>query len=78
MKILIVGENRYPIYEEAFAKAFVELGHECKIFGWNKYTSTGSLINKIENKFLTGPSIKKINLHLFREANTFNPDLIFM
>jgi len=78
MKILIIGENRYEIYEQAFCKAFIELGHECKIFGWNTYTSKGSLFNKIENKFLLGPSIQKINSDLISYVKNFEPDLIFM
>lgn len=78
MKILIVGENRYPIYEKAFKKAFRELGHQCEIFGWNKYFAKDKILNKLENKFLIGPSVKKINIDLIKTVKSYCPDLIFM
>jgi len=78
MKILIVGENKYPIYEEAFMKAFIEQGHKCTIFSWSQYFLKNSLLNKIENKFLYGFSIKKINKDLLKQVKILNPNFIFM
>lgn len=78
MKVLIVGEDRFPIYEKAFKKAFIGLGLECDIFGWYPYTSGNSLVDKVQNKFLFGPNVNQLNNELYKKVLEYQPDLLFL
>jgi len=78
MKILIVGENKYPMYEEAFNNAFISLGLKSKIFGWKDYFKKDTLFEKIQNKFIYGPIVTKINKELLQTIHKYQPDLIFL
>lgn len=77
MNILIVGEKRFHIYEEAICNGFKCLGLNCEIFSSYKYLKSTDLITRLQNKFLFGPKINKLNKDLLHKTNTFKPDLIF-
>ncbi|MNR82133.1 hypothetical protein D3C72_128880 [compost metagenome] len=81
MRILVIGEWRFEIYEEAISNAFSSLGHEVHGFSWKEYFDTpspGSVLNRFQNKYLFGPLIQRINWDLVREATRLKPDLIFL
>jgi len=76
MKILIVGDNLWDIYEKAFYRGFKELGYDIEIFGYGNRFKT-SLWHKIENKFSYGILVNKINKDLLEKIQSYKPDLIF-
>tara|TARA_B100001057_G_scaffold499547_1_gene610663 strand:+ start:829 stop:1875 length:1047 start_codon:yes stop_codon:yes gene_type:complete len=82
MKILVVGDGHSAIHEVAVANAFKKLGHDVKSFHWHKhFYSVNPLIYqwyKLQNKFLVGPIINKINYELFELALIFKPNMIFI
>ena len=92
MKILVVGDFSSEIHEKALVEKFRELGHDVLEFGWNQYFKgsvgyvKGSSIIKrlmtlhyrIQNKFIIGSIIFKINNDLKLIANDFKPDFILI
>ena len=76
MKILIVGDNLWDIYEKSFYKGFKELGYDVDIFGYGDRFKN-SLLHKIEKKFAIGIVTIKINQDLLNKVQDYKPDLIF-
>jgi len=76
MKILIVGDNLWDIYEKSFYKGFKELGYDVDIFGYgDRFKNT--IFHKIEKKFAIGIVTNKINQDLLNKVQDYKPDLIF-
>lgn len=82
MKILVVGEGHSPIHEVAVVDAFKKMKQKVKAFYWHSYFHSYNpikkIIKKIENKFLFGPSVNKVNKNLLKKVFRFKPDLIFI
>ena len=78
MKILIVADGKWgELYDTALHNGFTSLGVESKKFTWHQYFSN-SISAKLQNKFLYGPLIDKINKDLFEECQSYKPDLVFI
>ncbi len=82
MKILVVGDGHSAIHEVAVVEAFKKLGHQVEAFYWQNYfnsqNSVERLWKRIQNKFLFGPTLNKINTGLLNTAKKYNPKLIFI
>lgn len=83
MKILICGDWHSNLHEEPLYNSFSKLGHEVYKFKWHKFYSKSnsciiSLFNKIENKYMIGPTTSKLNKQLLIDAELLKPDLIFI
>lgn len=93
MKILVVADGiGEEIYDKAFYDAFQDLGHKVYRFTWkehfhhyqytNRYETDGnklkSLYYRVQNKFITGPVMAKINRDLLKLCNKVQPDLVFI
>ena len=82
MRILIAGDWHSELHEEAVYNAFKKLGHEVSRFAWHDYFKPSNRIDalnkKIQNKFIAGPIVWKINRDLIRTAKEFVPDMIFV
>jgi len=78
MKILIISEGRYVLYGDAFEKTFKKLGYEAKHFKWDVYFDLKKTTHKIQNKFLIGPILRKINQDILSISHDFKPDLVFV
>lgn len=82
MKILVVGDGHSAIHEVAVAEAFKKLGHQVETFYWHNYFHSQNpflrLFLRLQNKFLIGPTINKINHDFFKKAVAFQPKLIFI
>ncbi|MCF8196963.1 MAG: glycosyltransferase [Polynucleobacter sp.] len=82
MKILVSGDGRSNIHEVAVLKSFRQLGQQCDSFYWYPYFNSKNKINKfwlrLQDKFIIGPIIKKINNDFIERAKIFNPKLIFI
>jgi spore maturation protein CgeB len=81
MRVLVVGDGHSELHEKAVLSALVELKHEAQEFSWHHYYISNNrikrLFKKIQNKFIIGPMLKKINKDLLKVVNNFNPDLMF-
>ena len=67
MKLLICGDWHSEVHEHWLKRAFLKLGHEVSEFRWSKYFNTDDhyincVLQKIQNKFIFGPILKKINM----------------
>ncbi|MBY8159739.1 glycosyltransferase [Vibrio fluvialis] len=93
MKILVVADwHGSEIYAEVFAKSFEELGCQVHRFSWkeyfkhyqyaDRYQTDGNKIKsfyyRLQNKYLFGPSMNKINRDLVNTVKNFEPDFIFI
>lgn len=92
MKILIAGDFSTEFHEKALSNAFRNLRNEVYEFGWSNYFkgSVGyihkskiwdkikSFRYRLENKFLFGPILNKINSDLIRLVEENRPELIFI
>ncbi|MDO9318876.1 MAG: glycosyltransferase [Gammaproteobacteria bacterium] len=82
MKVLVVGDGHSAIHEVAVANALDELGHEVRSFYWFSYfvspNRLGRFWQRIQNKFLLGPALIKLNSDLVLAAREFKPDLVFV
>lgn len=82
MRILIVGDWHSELHEEVVFSALDTLGHELLKFAWHSYfESTNKISNfnkKLQNKFITGPIIRKINQDLLGIVLSFSPDMVFV
>jgi spore maturation protein CgeB len=82
MKVLVVGDGHSKIHEVPVVDALKKLGHTTDCLYWSSYFYNENLVMriwlKIQNKFLFGPSIKKLNRNLLAKATYMNPALIFI
>ena len=82
MKILVVGDGHSVIHEVAVVDAFKKLGHEVEPFYWQSYFNSQNpvvrLWQRVQNKFLIGPALNKLNADLINAAAQFEPGLIFI
>lgn len=82
MKILVVGDWHSELHEQAVFKAFKSLGHEVRKFAWHDYFKPGNRIDafykKLQNRFVVGPIIWRLNRDLMSAAAGFVPDMIFV
>ena len=82
MKILVVGDGHSEIHEKVVAEAFRMLGHQVDVFFWCDYfQSSNRLIAqwlRLQNKFLVGPLLDRINREFLYKVSRFIPDLIFI
>jgi spore maturation protein CgeB len=92
MKILVVADWHGEIYAQAFFNGFKSLGCDTFKFSWKEYfkhyqyftryetddNRLKSLYYKIQNKFLIGPALWKINKDLIEKCEDLKPDLVFI
>ena len=84
LKILVVGDFVYHMYEGAFYDKFLELGYETHRFVIAKYLTFNSknlfLRNyyKFQYKFNFGPSVVSLNKNLIKTIKEISPDIIFI
>lgn len=80
MKVLIVGDFEFEIYEESFFNCFKSLGHTVEKFNLkiNKSGCLTKLIFNASNKYAFGFITNRLNKRLLITINIFNPDLVFI
>jgi len=89
MKILVAEEGYGDvIYGGAIVSGFKDLGHHVVHFSWSPFLSESGLLIKrsplsefylrLENKFLCGYMLKRINFRLLEKVSEFNPHLVFI
>jgi len=82
MKILVAGDGHSKIHEVAVVDAFKKLGHQVEAFYWQTYFNSKNplvrLWQRVQNKFIIGPTLNKLNADLINAADQFKPKLIFI
>jgi hypothetical protein len=77
VKILVAGDWHSVLHEETVADAFVTLGHTVERFPWHTYFD-GTLISRLQNKYLWGPRVSRLNADLLGTVRRIRPDVIFV
>lgn len=93
LTILVVADGHAgEIYDEALAGGFKKLGHRVVRLTWkehfhnypyaNIYQTDGNRLRsfwyRLQNRFMVGPAMWKLNHDLLRQAAAIQPDLIFI
>jgi spore maturation protein CgeB len=84
MRILVVGDWHSELHEQAVFTALSELGHSVEAFAWHTYFSVAArgglraLAARVQNRYLFGPAIVRLNRDLVARARAFAPDLVFV
>lgn len=80
MKVLIIGDFEFEIYEESFLNSFESLGYKVEKFNLkiSKSGPLAKLIYNASNKYAVGLITNQLNKQLLLKVNKFNPDLIFI
>jgi len=86
MKILVVGDWHSDLHEHEVSRSLIRLGHEVSSFKWFSYFDQSpsrliqvpSIFLRLQNKFIVGPLVNKINRDFVSEVIYQEPDLIFV
>jgi len=86
MRILIAGDWHSELHEEVVSTALKNLGHEVEEFRWCHYFDRkpgawGRLAHwtsRIQNKYIVGFTVNRVNTDLFALARSFRPDMLFV
>ncbi|MFZ2978402.1 MAG: hypothetical protein WA057_01885, partial [Candidatus Magasanikiibacteriota bacterium] len=89
MKIIVIGDFYFEIYEKAIFNALLLLGYDTYKFSLHEYFKDlqykklannifKSLYYKFQYRFAVGPVVNKINNDLLKFVNQIKPDLVFV
>jgi len=86
MRVLVVGDWHSDLHEAEVCKSLRRLGHEVLEFKWFHYfqfnpmkpRSVGALAKRLQNKFVAGPVISRLNNDFLSQVRAHKPDLIFV
>lgn len=87
MKVLLAGDWHSQVHEEPVAGALDSLGHAVERFAWYRYflrpdrgplRTARHLARRVQNKYVSGPSIRRLNEDLIYEAEQIRPELLFV
>jgi len=86
MRVLVAGDWHSDLHETEVCKSLRRLGHEALEFKWFHYfqfdprksRSVDALVKRLQNKFVTGPIISRLNADFLSQVRAHKPDLIFV
>lgn len=86
MRVLVAGDWHSDLHETEVCNSFRRLGHEALEFKWFHYflfdptkpRSLGALSKRLQNKFVGGPLIGRINRDFLDQVRQQKPDVIFV
>lgn len=86
MRVLVVGDWHSDLHETEVCKSLRRLGHDALEFKWFQYfafdadrpRSFGALLKRLQNKYVVGPLVAKINRDFLTQVRHQKPDLIFV
>jgi len=86
MRILVAGDWHSELHEEVVSTALKNLGHEVEEFRWCHYFERkpgvwGRLAHwtsRVQNKYIVGVTVNRINTDLVDLASHFRPDMLFV
>ena len=77
MRILILGHQRFSWLSPAWARCLSELDVEVVVWDWS-YLWPGDVLGRIQERFIIGPNVTKINNALLDEVDRCRPDVILL
>lgn len=83
-RIMLVGDSTYEIYVKAFYNAFKKLGYQnVELFATNTFFYKGKnkiadILSRVQNKYVWGNRICKIQSELLARVDEFKPDMVFV
>lgn len=77
MKILIAGDWHSDIHEKPLYDSLKTLGHDVHRFAWSSYYKS-TFLDRLQNKFLFGTKLKKINDDLYRKTIEIKPEIVIV
>jgi len=86
MRFLVAGDWHSDLHESELCKSLQRLGHEAIQFKWFHYfrfdqeksRSASSLLKRIQNKYIIGPLVKRVNIDFIAAVLNCCPDVIFV
>ncbi|MFN7751448.1 MAG: glycosyltransferase [Pseudomonadota bacterium] len=94
MRILVAGDWHSDLHEQAVADALEALGHEVTRFAWHHYFGpprsargaaigrdrprTATLLQRLQNRYLSGPLVGRLNRDLLALAASTRPELVLV
>lgn len=86
MKVLVAGDWHSDLHETEVCKSLRRLGHEAMEFKWFHYFSfdpaksrtLDSIFKRLQNKFVAGPIVGRINRNFLAQVRQQRPDVIFV
>ena len=82
MRILMAGDWHSDVYEGPLTRTLRDLGHDVIEFKWYRYfrnkSAVKNVLNRVQNKFLLGPKVDKLNQDLIHLAKATKPKLVFV
>lgn len=86
MRILVAGDWHSDLHEQEMLHSLVRLGHKVGDFKWHNYFSNKpedwlrpeSFFKKLQNKYVVGPAIVRINRDFVTRVLQYRPDLVFV
>jgi spore maturation protein CgeB len=86
MRILVVGDWHSDLHEQEVLRSLTRLGHEVGEFKWHHYSSfkphahinLSTLCKRVQNKYVIGPTVARINQDFVLKALEFRSDAVFV
>jgi spore maturation protein CgeB len=84
LNILLAGDWHSMVHEEPAFHGLRGLGHEVGRFAWHGYFRApeknllSRLWRRLQNKYLFGPQLQRLNADLIKQATAAQPSLIFI
>lgn len=86
MRVLVAGDWHSDLHETEVCKSLRRLGHEVLEFKWFQYFSfdvgrrrtLSAVLKRLQNKFVAGPLIARINQDFLTQVRLQQPDVIFI
>lgn len=86
MKVLVAGDWHSELHEEVVQAALARLGHDVSVFKWHGYFRRApglvgkawNLAQRLQNKFIAGPLIGRVNRDFLAAVRRARPECIFI
>lgn len=84
MRVLIAGDWHSDLHEQEMLNALRRMGHEVGEFKWYGYYTEspglllGDLIQRVQNKYVFGPALGRVNRDFVKNVEAFRPDVVFV
>lgn len=85
MKVLVAGDWHSELHEEAVYQALIQLRHAASKFSWHQYfkyigflSGLASIFLRIQNKYMFGPAVLKLNRDFLETVEREKPDIVFV
>jgi spore maturation protein CgeB len=86
MRFLVAGDWHSDLHEQEVLRSLTRLGHEVDEFKWHHYfsfkpdasTSLAALFKRVQNKYVIGPAVARINRDFVSKTLEFRPDVVFV